>query len=175
MNAKEKVRPKPQKKHPKAAAKPAKTETLVSCPYCASMIKPTSSKKVCPSCNNTAYSRIDPDTKKRSYVTEDAAKMFDARKKDLQVMRFAVKTMSPFGITAEQIDLTRQNLKGSQTVTINDAVWMVAHEKMMEWENEGKSPSPQCYLALANFLEFEGKDKTEMMKKYEEEEARSKK
>jgi hypothetical protein len=121
------------------------------------------------------YARIDPDTGKRSYVTQEGAKEFEARKKDLQLMRFAVKTMAPFGITAEQIELTRQNLKGSETATVNDAVWMVAHEKMMEWENDCKSPSPQCYLALANLLESEGKDKTEMMRKYEEEAGRTEK
>jgi hypothetical protein len=174
VNAKEKVRPAPKKKVAKAG-KPGKTESLINCPYCESKIRSTTSKRICQSCKNTVYSRVDPDTKKRSYVTEEEAKRFDARKKDLQLMRFAVKTMWPFGMTAEQIELTRQNLKGPQSVTINDAVWMVAHEKMMEWENEGKSPSPQCYLALANFLEFEGKDKTEMMRKFEEEDGRVKK
>jgi hypothetical protein len=51
---------------------------------------------------------------------------------------------------------------------------MIAHEKMMEWKNQGAAPSPDCYLALANFLEFEGKDKSEMMRKFEEEEKRTK-
>jgi hypothetical protein len=174
VNAKEKGRPQPKKK-PAQAAKSRKAEDLINCPYCDSMIRPTSSKRICQSCKNTVYSRVDPDTRKRSYVTEEDAKRFDARKQDLQLMRFAVKTMWPFGMTAEQIELAHQNLKGSQPVTINDAVWMVAHEKMMEWENEGKAPSPQCYLALANFLEFEGKDKTEMMRKFEEEDGLAKK
>jgi hypothetical protein len=183
VNAKEKGKPAPKKKPAKAvtaakattATKSKKTEELIDCPYCDCKMRSTSSKRMCPSCKAMVYARLDPDTKKRSYVTQEGAKEFEARKKDLQLMRFAVKTMAPFGMTTEQIELTRQNLKGSETFTVNDAVWMVAHEKMMEWENEGHSPSPQCYLALANFLEFEGKDKTEMMRKYEEEQGRAKK
>lgn len=176
VNAKEKGKtPQPKKKTAKVvtAPKPKKTEEIIDCPYCQCKIRSTSSKRICQSCKGTVYARVDPDTGKRSYVTEEGAKEFESRKKDLQLMRFAVKTMAPFGMTAEQIELTRQNLKGSQTATVNDAVWMVAHEKMMEWENEGRSPSPECYLALANFLEFEGKDKTEMLTKYEEEKCRA--
>lgn len=151
----------------------ADQQTLIPCPYCGAHTKAPSSKRICQACKKPILARVNPDTKEKAFVTEDDAKRFDARKKDLQVIRFAVKCMWPFGMTNEQIARTYQELRKERDCTVNEAVWKIANEKMRTWTEEGVIPSQYCYLAIANFLEFEGKDKSEMMDKFQEEDKKA--
>lgn len=144
-------------------------ELPIPCPYCNNSTKPPKTKRVCPSCKKIIVARTDPDSKKRVFVTEEGAAKIDARKKDLQVIRFAVKCMWPFGMTAEQLEGMTVEMRDKAPCTVNDAVWKIVNTSMQKWEAEGTIPSQYCYLAMANFLEFEGKNKSEMMAKYYEE------
>ena len=77
--------------------------------------------------------------------------------------------MWPFGMTAEQLERMTGEMREKASCSVNDAVWKIVNTSMQKWEAEGTIPSQYCYLAMANFLEFEGKDKGEMMAKYQEE------
>ena len=145
------------------------SELPIPCPYCNNPTKPPKTKRVCPSCKKIIVARTDPDSKKRVFVTEEGAARIDARKKDLQAIRFAVKCMWPFGMTAEQLERMTGEMREKALCSVNDAVWKIVNTSMQKWEAEGTIPSQYCYLAMANFLEFEGKDKGEMMAKYQEE------
>ncbi len=144
-------------------------ELPIPCPYCNNSTKPPKTKRVCPSCKKIIVARTDPDSKKRVFVTEEGAAKIDARKKDLQAIRFAVKCMWPFGMTAEQLERMTGEMREKAPCSVNDVVWKIVNTSMQKWEAEGTIPSQYCYLAMANFLEFEGKDKGEMMAKYQEE------
>lgn len=145
------------------------SELPIPCPYCNNPTKPPKTKRVCPTCKKIIVARTDPDSKKRVFVTEEGAARLDARKKDLQVIRFAVKYMWPFGMTAEQLERMTGEMREKAPCSVNDAVWIIVNTSMQNWKAEGTIPSQYCYLAMANFLEFEGKDKGEMMAKYHEE------
>lgn len=96
-------------------------------------------------------------------VTEKGAADLKQKDEDLRAINFALKKMGAIGYSEQTIRAKHAELlKAMPGSKIRDAIWAIAQDEVDSYTRQGEIPHPRVYLAMAAFLEWEGRDGSQL-------------